>query len=124
MSCSPLVLAPPPGWTSLSHVFVEFPLVCSLGLLCSLTAQRPFPQPPPAQDGRVAQAWPIKALNPVSHSDWLKDGLKIRAWPIRTFLEYLAIVTAEDTCLIFGTGSYEDHQAWSCHWQLGPASWG
>lgn len=124
MSRGPLVLAPPPGWTSLSHVFVEFLLVCSLGVLCSLCAQVPSLSLVLLQDGRVAQAWPIKALNPVGHSDWLKDGLKIQAWPIRAFLEYFAIVTAEDTCLLFGTGSYEDQQAWSCHWQLGPASWG
>lgn len=48
----------------------------------------------------------------------------MQAWPIRDFLEYFAIVTAEDTCLLCGAGRSKDHQAWSCHWQLHPASWG
>lgn len=74
------------------------------------------------QDGHVPQAQPIKALNRAAHSDWLKDGPRIQAWPIRAFLKYFAIVTAEDTCLLFGTGSYRDHQAWHCHWQLHLAS--
>lgn len=75
------------------------------------------------QDRQEAQAEPIKAHNPAGRSDWLEDGLRIQAWPIRAFLEYFAIVTAEGTCLLFGTGSYEDHEAWNCHWQLHPAFW-
>lgn len=75
------------------------------------------PPSPPSwlQDGHVLQAWPIQALSSTGHRDWLRDGHRIQGWPIRAFLGYFAIATAEATCLLFGTGSYKDHQAWSCH---------
>ena len=72
----------------------------------------------------MVQAWPVAALHSTGYSDWLKDGHRLQAWPIRAFLGSFAIATAEATCFLFGTGSYKDHEAWSCPWKVLPASRG
>lgn len=104
VSHGPLVLAQRPGGGSFHACLQSSCGFAACRALCSSPAQHPFPQPPPGCR-HEAQVRPIRALNPAGHSDWLKDGHKLQARPIRASLEYFAIVTAEDTCLLFGAGS-------------------
>lgn len=116
-------LRPKTPWGIFPLIFMEFLSACSLGYLCLLSPQHPFHLPPPGyrmgtwlRPGQSPQScWPQRLAQ-----GWVQDpSLANQSHP-----QVFSMATAEDTCLLFGAGSYKGHQAWSCHCQPHSASWG